>query len=149
LHILTLYAYIAAFSGSLRSVAPFAFLTNHGLALLCIAQDPEARMRDIAADVDITERAAQRIVADLVAAGYLDRERVGRRNRYTLRTGLPVSLPASRDVDLSALLDVLLPESSSMRRRDAMHSATAADDGSTAVARASKRRKLRSVPNGT
>jgi DNA-binding IclR family transcriptional regulator len=130
-------------------VAPFAFLTNHGLALLCIAQDPEARMRDIAADVDITERAAQRIVADLVAAGYLDRERVGRRNRYTLRTGLPVSLPASRDVDLSALLDVLLPESSSTGRREAMHSTTAADDGSSAVARASKRRKLRPVPDRT
>jgi DNA-binding IclR family transcriptional regulator len=128
-------------------VPPFAFLTNHGLALLCIAQDPDARMRDIAADVDITERAAQRIVADLIAAGYLDRERVGRRNRYTLRTGLPVSLPASRDVDLGALLGVLLPESSSVRRREAMHSATAADEGSTAVARASKRRKLRSVPN--
>jgi hypothetical protein len=103
-------------------------------------------MRDIAADVDITERAAQRIVADLVEAGYLDRERVGRRNRYTVRTGLPISLPASRDVDLSALLDVLLPASASRGRRDAMHSETAADDGSTTASRASKRRKLRSVP---
>ena len=126
---------------------PFAFLTNHGSALLCIAQDPDARMRDIAADVDITERAAQRIVADLVEAGYLDRERVGRRNRYTVRTGLPVSLPASRDVDLNALLDVLLPSSSSRGRRHAMHSETAADDGSTAAARASNRRKLRSFLN--
>ena len=124
---------------------PFAFLTNHGLALLCIAQDPGARMRDIAADVDITERAAQRIVADLVEAGYLDRERVGRRNRYTVRTGLPVSLPASRDVDLNALLDVLLPSSSSRGRRHAMHSETAADGGSTSVSRASDRRKARSV----
>ena len=71
---------------------PFGFLTNHGLALLCIANDPDARMRDIAADVQITERAAQRIVADLIDSGYLDRERVGRRNRYKLRTGLAVSL---------------------------------------------------------
>jgi DNA-binding MarR family transcriptional regulator len=99
---------------------PFGFLTNHGLALLCIAQDPDIRMRDIASDVDITERAAQRIVGDLVEAGYLDREKVGRRNRYTVREHLPLELPASRDVDLSALLNVLLPEASSSERRQAM-----------------------------
>ena len=120
---------------------PFAFLTNHGLALLSIAGDPDARMRDIAADVHITERATQRIVAELIEAGYLDRERVGRRNRYTIRTGLPVALPASRDVDLSALLDVLLPESSSKGRRKAMRPETAADSGRVA-GRASDRRKL-------
>jgi DNA-binding MarR family transcriptional regulator len=107
-------------------VPPFNFLTNHGLALLCIAHDPSLRMRDIAAEVQITERAAQRIVADLIEAGYLDRERVGRRNRYTIRTSLSISLPARRDVDLNALLNVLLPESSSAERRDAMP-ATAAD----------------------
>jgi DNA-binding MarR family transcriptional regulator len=101
-------------------VPPFSFLTNHGLALLCIAHDPEVRMRDIAADVQITERAAQRIVADLIDAGYLDRERVGRRNRYTVRANLPISLPARRDIDLNSLLNVLLPDSSSAERRDAM-----------------------------
>jgi DNA-binding IclR family transcriptional regulator len=99
---------------------PFGFLTNHGSVLLCIAHDPGARMRDIATDVDITERAAQRIVADLIAAEYLDRERVGRRNRYTIRAGLPVSLPARRDIDLSALLNVLLPSDASPGRREAM-----------------------------
>ena len=99
---------------------PFGFLTNHGLVLLCIAQDPGVRMRDIAADVQITERAAQRIVADLIGAGYLDRERVGRRNRYTVRAGLSISLPARRDIDLNALLNVLLPDSSSAQRREAM-----------------------------
>jgi DNA-binding MarR family transcriptional regulator len=97
------------------------------LALLCIAQDPEVRMRDIAADVQITERAAQRIIADLIGAGYLDRERVGRRNRYTIRTSLPISLPARRDIDLNALLNVLLPRTSSTGRREAMPSAAAAD----------------------
>jgi DNA-binding MarR family transcriptional regulator len=107
----------------LRTVPPFSFLTNHGLALLCIAQDPEVRMRDIAADVHITERAAQRIVADLIEAGYLDRERVGRRNRYTVQTGLSIALPARRDVDLNALLNVLLPDGSSAARRDAMPTA--------------------------
>ena len=104
---------------------PFGFLTNHGLALLCIAGDPEIRMRDIAADVEITERAAQRIVADLVEAGYLDRERVGRRNRYTVREGLPISLPSRRDIDLNALLNVLLPDNSSTGRRKAMPASAA------------------------
>ena len=81
------------------------------------------RMRDIAARVDITERAAQRIVAELIDAGYLDRERVGRRNRYTVRTNLPVALPASRDVDLNSLLNVLLPADSSGARRKKMPTA--------------------------
>jgi DNA-binding Lrp family transcriptional regulator len=111
---------MAAFWATIRTVRPFGFLTNHGLVLLCIAHDPEIRMRTIAADVGITERAAQRIVADLIEAGYLDRERVGRRNRYTIQTDLPVLLPARRDVDLNSLLNVLLPASSSTERRDAM-----------------------------
>jgi predicted transcriptional regulator len=102
---------------------PFGFLTNHGLTLLCIAHDPGIRMRDIATDVQITERAAQRIVAELVEAGYLDRTRVGRRNRYEIRAGLPVALPAQRDIDLNSLLNVLLPSSSSVDRRHAMPSA--------------------------
>jgi hypothetical protein len=109
-------------------VRPFGFLTNHGLALLCIAENPGIRMRDIAAQVDITERAAQRIVADLIASGYLDRARVGRRNRYTIQTSLPISLPAERDVDLNSLLNVLIPDASSAERKHAMP--TAAEDGS-------------------
>jgi DNA-binding MarR family transcriptional regulator len=113
-------------SGSLCPVEQFGFLTNHGLALLCIAQDPEIRMRDIAAEVDITERATQRIVGDLVEAGYLGRERVGRRNRYTIQTSLPISLPAQRDLDLNALLNVLVSDSSNVERRDAMPSARGA-----------------------
>jgi DNA-binding Lrp family transcriptional regulator len=105
------------------SPRPFDFLTNHGLALLCIAEDPGVRMRDIAAKVHITERATQRIVSELIDAGYLDRERVGRRNRYTVRTDLPVAIPASRDVDLNSLLNVLLPEGSSSARRRKMPAA--------------------------
>ena len=77
-------------------------------------------MRDIAAAVQITERATQRIVADLIEAGYVDRERVGRRNRYTVQAALPIELPAQRDVDLNALLNVLLPQGSSEGRREAM-----------------------------
>jgi len=97
---------------------PFSFLTNHGLALLCVAEDPHSRMRDIADRVNITERAAQRIVADLVDAGYVDRKRVGRRNEYAVRLDLPVALPDDRDVDLNTLFGVLLPNSSSAERRD-------------------------------
>jgi len=104
---------------------PFGFLTNHGLVLLSIAHDPSARMRDIASDVQITERATQRIVAELIDAGYVERERVGRRNRYTVKASLPVSLPTSRDIDLNSLLNVLLPQGSSSGRRDAMPSAGA------------------------
>lgn len=111
--------------GSMR----FGFLTNHGLVLLCIAHDPEARMRDIAQDVQITERATQRIVADLIEAGYVDRERVGRRNRYTIKATLPISLPARRDIDLNELLNVLLPRESSDGRRDAMPPAPAQTGG--------------------
>lgn len=103
-------------------MVPFSFLTNHGAVLLCIADDPRARMRDIAATVDITERAAQRIVADLIDTGYVQRTRTGRRNTYTVRTDLPVALPVQRDVDLQSLLSVLLPTSSSNARREGMES---------------------------
>jgi DNA-binding MarR family transcriptional regulator len=99
------------------ALAPFSFITNHGLALLTIAEDPQIRMRDIASSVEITERAAQRIVSDLIEAGYIDRTRRGRRNEYTVRTDLSVALPKKRDVDLGALLDVLLPSGTSVARR--------------------------------
>lgn len=61
---------------------PLGFLTHQGLALLCIASDPAIRIRDIAAHIGVAGRAAQRIVADLVEAGYVQRERTGRRNLY-------------------------------------------------------------------
>jgi DNA-binding MarR family transcriptional regulator len=85
----------------------FAFLTNHGKTLLLIAQDPRIRMRDIAGLLNITERATQRIVADLEKAGYLEREREGRRNVYTVRTYLPLGLPIQRDTDIRSLLTIL------------------------------------------
>jgi DNA-binding MarR family transcriptional regulator len=90
-------------------VSSFGFLTNHGLALVCIAEDTRIRIRDLATAVGITERAAQRIVADLIDAGYVARRRDGRRNQYDVRTDLPLTLPNQRDVDLGALLGVLLP----------------------------------------
>jgi DNA-binding Lrp family transcriptional regulator len=101
-------------------VVRFSFLTNHGLTLLCIAEDPRIRMREIATTVEITERSAQRIVADLIEAGYVERARQGRRNSYTVRRDLPISLPIQRDVDLNSLLTVLLPPVSSDDGQDEM-----------------------------
>jgi MarR family protein len=88
----------------------FAFLTNHGKALLLIARDGRLRIRDIAALLGVTERATQRIVGDLAKAGYLERERAGRRNHYNVRTDLPLGLPIQRDIDIGSLLAILVPE---------------------------------------
>ena len=85
----------------------FAFLTNHGKTLLLIAHDTQIRMRDIARLLNITERATQRIIADLAKAGYIARERVGRRNQYTVITHLPLGLPTERDTDIRSLLTIL------------------------------------------
>ena len=90
------------------STAPdFAFLTNHGKTLLVIAHDPHIRIRDIAALLQITERATQRIVAELTNGGYIDRQRDGRRNTYTINKHMPVGLPTQRDIDIKSLLGLL------------------------------------------
>jgi DNA-binding MarR family transcriptional regulator len=68
----------------------WTFLTNHSHVLLCLAKDPEMRIRTIADEVGITQRAVQGIVADLDEAGYLVRSRVGRRNRYQIKTESPL-----------------------------------------------------------
>lgn len=68
----------------------WTFLSNHAHVLICIAADPETRMRDVAIRVGITERAVQRIVAELEAGGYVSITREGRRNRYTVNPGLPL-----------------------------------------------------------
>jgi DNA-binding IclR family transcriptional regulator len=83
------------------------FVTNHTQVLLCIARDPEARLRDVAETVGITERAAQRIVADLVEAGYVTRVRVGRRNRYQIDREVRMRHPAQVEHEVGELLDLL------------------------------------------
>jgi DNA-binding MarR family transcriptional regulator len=83
----------------------WTFLSNHAQALLCIARDREVRIRDIAQVVGITERAAQRIVADLIEAGYVDRERIGRRNHYRLNGDVKMRHAAQADLRISELLD--------------------------------------------
>lgn len=83
--------------------APSLF-TNHGLVLLALARRPDLRLRDIAAEVGITERAAQGIVSDLVVAGFLDRSREGRRNRYLVRGDAPLLRPDGERRELGDLI---------------------------------------------
>jgi DNA-binding transcriptional ArsR family regulator len=89
------------------AMAEWRFLSNHALVLLCIADDAGIRLRDIAAAVGITERAAHRIVDELEEDGYISRERRGRRNHYTLRTNLPLRHPLVQDRKLADLLALL------------------------------------------
>jgi len=93
--------------GRKREAAPWTFLTNHTHVLLCVARDPEIRMRDVAQAVGVTERAVQRIVAELEAGGYLIRKRDGRRNRYEVRASLPLRHPIEKHCEVSALLTIL------------------------------------------
>jgi DNA-binding IclR family transcriptional regulator len=83
------------------------FLSNHTQVLLLLHRDPNARFRDIAEHVGITERAAQRIVADLVESGYVESERVGRRNRYRINTDIAMRHPAQRGHEIGELLELL------------------------------------------
>jgi DNA-binding MarR family transcriptional regulator len=71
-------------------MAEWSFLTNHARALLYIARDPNALLRTIALELDVTERTAYGIVVDLTDAGYVVKEKDGRRNRYVIRTDLPI-----------------------------------------------------------
>lgn len=82
----------------------WTFLTNHGHVLLCLARSPELRLRDVAAEVGVTERAVQRIVADLEEAGYLTRRRTGRQNAYAIDTRLPLRHPVEADHTVEELL---------------------------------------------
>ena len=85
----------------------WGFLTNHAQVLLCIADDPGVLLREIGDRVGITERAAHRIVGELEAAGYVARERHGRRNRYTVMPHLPLREPLASDRRVSDLLAIL------------------------------------------
>jgi len=88
-------------------MAEWTFLTNHAHVLLCVSKDPEVRLRDVATKVGITERAAQRIVADLVEAGYLERSREGRRNRYELHPDEPLRHPLESNHAIGEVLRLL------------------------------------------
>jgi hypothetical protein len=89
-------------------VASWTFLTNHAQVLLCVAHDPGVRLRDIAASLDITERSAFGIIADLVEAGYVVKEKDGRRNRYHVQAHLPLPEPVGRERTVGEVLTLLL-----------------------------------------
>ena len=89
-------------------MSTWTFITNHARVLMVITQDPTVRLRDIAATLEITERAAQRIVTELVDEGYLSRKREGRRNVYTVHPKRPMRAPQARGVDVGAFLDLML-----------------------------------------
>jgi DNA-binding Lrp family transcriptional regulator len=84
------------------------FLTNHAQVLACIAHDPGVLLREISERVGITERAAHRIVTELAEGGYITRERNGRRNRYTIQSGLPLPDRLGRVRRISDLLTILI-----------------------------------------
>ena len=88
----------------------FDFFTNHGHVLLCVARDSDMRLRDVADCVGITERAAQRIVRDLEAEGYLTRKRVGRRNVYEVHPEVPLRHDLEAGVSVGKLLATFVEE---------------------------------------
>jgi len=86
----------------------WSFLTNHGRVLLCIARDPGIRLRDIAAELGITERTAYGIVNDLVGGGYVHKDKDGRRNRYEIQEHLPLGETVTRERSIGEVLNLLV-----------------------------------------
>jgi len=103
--------------------ASWTFLTNHARVLLCIARDPGVRLRDIAARIGITERSAYGIVIDLAEAGYIVKQKNGRRNRYEVQAHLPLPEPTSRERTVGEILTLLLGDDAPLLGDDAPLSA--------------------------
>jgi hypothetical protein len=93
--------------GRFLRVKSLKLLTSHARVLLCIARDPGARLRDVAARLGITERSAHAIIADLTAAGYVVKHKHGRRNRYQIQAHLPLPEPASTEPAIGDVLAML------------------------------------------
>jgi Winged helix DNA-binding domain len=89
-------------------MASWTFLTNHARVLLCVARDPGIRLRDIADSLDITERSAFGIITDLVEAGYMVKEKDGRRNRYHIQAHLPLPESQARERTVGEVLALLV-----------------------------------------
>jgi DNA-binding IclR family transcriptional regulator len=98
-------------------MAEWSFLTNHARVLVCIANDPEVRLRDIATTLGITERTAFGVVTDLTAAGYVIKDKQGRRNRYSIQTHVALLDEIGREQTIGELLGVLVDNRA--RRRSA------------------------------
>ena len=98
-------------------MAQWSFLTNHARALLSISRDPEIRLRDLADELGITERTAFGIVADLTDAGYLVKEKDGRRNRYHIQSHLPLRDTALQQRTVGEVLALLTDVTDGVGRR--------------------------------
>lgn len=101
-------------------MAEWSFLTNHARALVCIAHDPGVRLREIAAELTITERSAYTIVTELTQAGYVVKHKDGRRNRYEIQKHLPLRAPDGHQRTIGEVLDVLV-QTIATHRPDAPH----------------------------
>jgi DNA-binding transcriptional ArsR family regulator len=88
----------------------WTLLTNHARLLILVARDPHSRVRDLAAQAGITERAAQGILADLEQAGFLDRRRVGRRTEYSVHPDVSFRHPLEAGHEVGELLRLFLPD---------------------------------------
>ena len=93
----------------------WTFLSHHAQALLAIAADPDIRLSELARTVGLTERTVQTLVNDLVDEGYVSRDRVGRRNHYSIHPEMPLRHPMQRDRGVGALLGLLEPEPATVR----------------------------------
>ena len=91
-----------------ESASSWTYLTNHSHVLICIAEDPSARLRDLAERVDITERAVQMIVQDLEQAGVVEKQRTGRRNHYEIRPDHALRHPVEAHRTVRELLDLVV-----------------------------------------
>lgn len=100
-------------------MATWTFLTNHAQVLLCVARDPGARLRDIAAALGITERSAFGIITDLVEAGYVVKGKDGRRNRYHIQAHLPLPESVVRERTVGEVLALLGGYDASTNRQQA------------------------------
>jgi DNA-binding IclR family transcriptional regulator len=89
-------------------MVPWSFLTKHGRVLVCIAHDPGVRLRDIATMVGITERTAFDVVNDLASAGYVVKNKDGRRNRYEIQAHLPLREAIGRERTIGEVLEILV-----------------------------------------
>ena len=99
-------------------MATWSFFTNHARVLICISRDPGLRLRDLAATLDITERSAYGIVDDLVEAGYVVKEKDGRRNRYRVQAQLPLPERVTQQRTIGEFLAVLVDADARGRRKE-------------------------------
>jgi hypothetical protein len=110
-------------------MAKWSFLTNHAAAMVCIAHDPGVRLREMAAALEITERSAFAIVNELVEAGYVVKQKEGRRNRYRIQGHLPMRDSVARERTIGEILDLLVKASPTANADQPAHESRASKRG--------------------